>query len=104
MEIKRKISATRDGERIILTITHEGQPLTCPLKQPIPVQNQFGSMNFIEHNCSSKCIGFDIIKISDGKSIFECKFSHGRHFDVEIDNGLNENSTNLEPKIMNLLK
>lgn len=103
MKIKRTIVATRDNEQIILTVTHEGRPLTCPLKQPIPVQNQFGSMNFIEHNCSSKCIGFDLTDNENGQNYFICSFFGYHHMiDVIIDNGINEIEGEKFPKILKL--
>jgi len=106
MEIKRKIVATRENERTILTITHDGFPLTCPLKPPTAIQNQLGSLNFIEHNCSSKCVGFNVRK-KRGSELhwFKCKFMNIGMFQVEIDNGLNqdgENSNDFGGKIMNL--
>jgi len=106
MEIKRKIIATRENERTILTITHEGFPLTCPLKPPTAIQNQLGSLSFIEHNCSNKCVGFNIFKYEDEKTHgFKCQFQYKTQFDVEIDNGLNQdgqNSNDFGGKIMNL--
>lgn len=106
MEIKRKIVATRENDRTILTITHDGFPLTCPLKPPTAIQNQLGSLNFIEHNCSSKCVGFNVNNVQlQNYHVFNCHFCDSMDFEVEIDNGLNqngENSNDFGGKIMNL--
>jgi hypothetical protein len=103
MKIKRKLIATNENDRIIMSIQHDGHALTCPIKQPVPIQNQFGSMSFIEHNCTSKCIGFDIKTndLMDGKSFFHCGHSQNCCFEVEIDNGINENQTIKSLKFLN---
>jgi hypothetical protein len=99
MQIKRKIVANRENERTILSIHHDGHPLTCPIKQPVAVQNQFGSMSFIEHNCNSKCVAFNLKKVGD-RDLFCCHQANEMIYDVEIETGITEIESNSGLKLI----
>jgi hypothetical protein len=56
---------------------NNGIELTCPIKQPVPTQNQLGSVSFIEHACNSKCVFFQIIDIPEKINEFNCLMARG---------------------------
>jgi hypothetical protein len=61
---------------IIKVVDDQGMELSCAIKQPIPTQNQFGSVSLIEHSCNSRCIFFNIDIKDGGFPYFSCKNSH----------------------------
>ena len=54
-----------------------GIELTCPIKQPVPTQNQLGSVSFIEHSCNSRCVFFQTIQIPGNPLEFNCLMARG---------------------------
>ena len=56
-------------------VDHQGMELSCALKQPIPTQNQFGSLSLINHSCTSGCIFFNLDIKDGGFPYFQCKNS-----------------------------
>jgi hypothetical protein len=61
---------------LLTIVDHQGMPLYCGIKQPIPTQNQFGTLSMIEHQCNSRCIFFNIDIKDGGFPYFSCKNSH----------------------------
>ena len=70
------IKTVKEGSKTINKIVDtQGIEMTCAIKQPIPVQNQLGSMSMIEHSCNSQCIFFNITIKDGGFPYFQCKNS-----------------------------
>ena len=61
-----------------------GNELTCPIKQPVPTQNQLGSVSFIEHSCNSRCVFFQTIELSDKIHEFNCLMARGTTTITEV--------------------
>lgn len=69
-----KIQVTnQQGKEVKLLQDLDGSPKFCPLKAPVPTQNNLGSLSFIEFPCTSSCACFQLDFISSpGECIFTC--------------------------------
>jgi hypothetical protein len=69
-----KVQVTnQQGKEVKLLEDQDGSPKFCPLKPPVPTQNNLGSLSFIEFPCTSSCACFQLDFISSpGEIIFTC--------------------------------